>query len=390
MPKNERLELLFLLIIISECTNTWINPVKRLQILDDDFTTQIKLWEAIKNKEMPDLLSMYTDLSTIELDLIPLVEETRNKTYNIEDKLAELRQITIKRRLFLAGKDISKIQDIQIAKEELIKIEGITDQRIETMDELIADYLTPKPSTQIKTGFDKLNESIFFQKWDLVTIGARPSIGKSWIMLQMAIDMAIKWHKVLFFNIEMDKKKLMDRILSYLLKISNTLFKYNKVSDYDIKRGIDYLNGFKDNLIIINKKRITSNDIEVITNLNKPDVVVLDYLWLLCDKEKKWQLRTYLVGEWTRKFKILAGECNLLFIQASQLNRWSIWNNRKPRIEDLRESWSIEQDSDVVLLLHRENRGDPKTELLIGKNRNWWVWIVKMKMTMETTSFTEV
>jgi len=107
---------------------------------------------------------MYTDLSTIELDLIPLVEETRNKTYNIEDKLAELRQITIKRRLFLAGKDISKIQDIQIAKEELIKIEGITDQRIETMDELIADYLTPKPSTQIKTGFDKLNESIFFQK----------------------------------------------------------------------------------------------------------------------------------------------------------------------------------------------------------------------------------
>jgi len=76
----------------------------------------------------------------------------------------------------------------------------------------------------------------------------------------------------------MDKKKLMDRILSYLLKISNTLFKYNKVSDYDIKRGIDYLNGFKDNLIIINKKRITSNDIEIITNLNKPDVVVLDYL----------------------------------------------------------------------------------------------------------------
>lgn len=392
MPKNGKLELLFLLMIIIEATEKGENPVKRLNIYDEDFYVHIQLWEAVKKESIPNIINMYSYLTEDWLDLLALFESYKNNDYwYLEEKLEQLREFNIKRKLYLAWKDISKSQDLKIAKEEIIKIEDIKDEPVDNLTDMLKRYSeNKKVSDQIQTKFKKLDKWLYLQKWQLVSVGARPGVGKTSFILQMAVDMAKNWYKVLFFNIEMEEQQLLDRMMWYFTGISNTVFKYKEARDHDFQRGVDGIYSISDNLTIINNTRITSDQVEAISRNKKPDVVLLDYIWLLSDELKRWQLRTYQIWEWTRKFKILAWESKLLFIQAVQLSRDSTKENRRPTIADFRESGSIEQDSNIWILMHRKSDENPITEFIIAKNRDGKKGILEMMMVPETTSFKEV
>jgi replicative DNA helicase len=291
----------------------------------------------------------------------------------------------------LIGEDVKNLKNKDILKKWLSIIEALENRKKqETVNDLIFKYQNEKRGEQIKCGFEKLNKHLFLQAGQLVTIGARPSIGKTWLMLQMAIDIAKNWKKVSFFNLEMDEKVVMDRMLSYLTNTDNTVFRYWSVDQNILNRGIAKLKELENNLFFENKKRITSSEIIQSIKSNKPDVVFIDYLWLLDDKLEKGQIKAYQIGEITRNLKIIAWEYNCLIVLASQLNRGLAKEKRPPVIDDLRDSGAIEQDSDVVLLLHRENRDEPETELIIGKNRNGFIWKTNMMMKLETTSFYEI
>ena len=385
-------EKLFLIGLILKSIEDDKNYLNEYEATAEDFNDLncLTLFEKLKELKTINFIDCFNELSKVDDNLF-LFQELKDKNIDLQILFDELRENTIKRKLSLIGEDVKNLKDKNILKKWLSLIEELEKKKkVETVNSLIFKYINTKKGEQIKCGFNKLNKHLYLQKGQLMTIGARPSIGKTWLMVQMAIDIANRWKKVLFFNLEMDEKVVMDRMLSYITNTDNTVYKYWTVQPTILNRWLEELKKLENHLFFENKKRIDSEEIIRTIKRNRPDVVFIDYLWLLDDKLEKWQLKAYMIGEITRNLKIVAGEYDCLIVVASQLNRWSTKEKRPPAIDDLRDSGAIEQDSDVVLLLHRENRDEPETEIIIWKNRNWYVGKIDMMMKLETTSFYEI
>lgn len=385
---------LFLIGVLLKSIESGYNYLNDYDLTENDLTKteNLILFNKIKNEKKISISNCWQELNNVDPWLI-LFTQLNEKYLSVNDLntiFENLRNETIKRKLSLIGEDLKKLKNKDSLKKWLELIERLElEKKQETVSDLIDKYLNFKKWKQIKCWFDKLNRHLYLQKGQLLTIGARPSIWKTGLMVQMAIDMAKQWNKVLFFNLEMDEKVIMDRMLSYLTNTDNTVFKYWTVKKEILEKWIDKLNEIKDYLFFNNQKRITSDEIIKTIKKNKPDVVFIDYLWLLDDELKKWQIKAYLLGEITRNLKITAGETETLIVIASQLNRSWAKEKRDPTIDDLRDSWAIEQDSDVVLLLHRDTRDSEDAKIIIWKNRNWYVGEIDMKMNLSTTSFYE-
>ena len=307
----------------------------------------------------------------------------------IDEAQAKLFQLNQKRELkgFVSSKDMS----------------GEVMQMIE---KLIVDK---NPIKGVPTGFTKFDlKTGGLRKSDLIILAARPSQGKTAMALNIAYHAAVEANfPVAIFSLEMNRYSIYQRMVcsaaqADLHQVSTGMFKKERWKE--LAKEIQKIG--KAPLYIDDTPALTITDIRVrarrlASELNKQGkelgLIMIDYIGLIRGSGKKVESRQQEVSEISRMLKELARNLNVPVLALSQLNRKTEDKSRadnRPQLSDLRESGSIEQDADVVALIHREGyykRDDPtlKTDatLIIAKQRNGPVGDVKLNWYSEYTLF---
>jgi len=243
-----------------------------------------------------------------------------------------------------------------------------------------------------------------FQKSDLIIIAGRPSMGKTAFCLNAATNI-IKKHKlpILFFSLEMSKEQLIYRLLANETNISNTRLKVGNIQNFEWKilnkiiKKLATLPFFIDDLPNLLITEIRSKIKKIIFEHNKIGLVVIDYLQLMETGSLKNENRVQELSQITRALKNIAREFDIPIIVLSQLSR-NVESriNKRPILSDLRESGSIEQDSDLVIMLYRDDYYNKKTEepniaeLILAKHRNGPIGSIKLNFSPKFTKFTNI
>ena len=251
-----------------------------------------------------------------------------------------------------------------------------------TMREIDANSNRPDGVYGVPTDFIELDELTGgLHGGQMIVIAARPGVGKSTLALDIARSAAIHHHMAtVFFSLEMSRTELAMRILSAEGKISMGRLKKGDL-DTEGWTNLATLQGRIDSapLFIDDSPNMTLMEIRAkcrrLKQRNDLKLVVLDYLQLM-SSGKKVESRQQEVSEFSRSLKLLAKELDVPVIALSQLNRGSEQRtDKRPMVSDLRESGSIEQDADMVILLHREDMYNPDSErvgeadMIIAKHR---------------------
>ncbi|MCH5187080.1 MAG: replicative DNA helicase [Oscillospiraceae bacterium] len=258
--------------------------------------------------------------------------------------------------------------------------------------------------TGIPTGFSELDDyTAGLQKSDFIVVAARPGMGKTSLALNIVENAAIRHNATTaIFSLEMSKEQLVNRVLS-----SEALIELSRLRIGDIGRDdmTKLAHALKDvmnaPIYIYDKSNIHVSDIHSKCRQLKLekglDLVVIDYLQLMQGSGKE-NNRATEIGAISRALKIMARDLNVPVITAAQLNRESVKEKRRPRVSDLRESGTIEQDADIILMLHDPNADKDGEEgghsniieCIIGKNRAGSMGIIKMAWRGEYTKFTDL
>lgn len=251
-----------------------------------------------------------------------------------------------------------------------------------TMREIDANSNRPDGVYGVPTDFIELDELTGgLHGGQMIVIAARPGVGKSTLALDIARSAAIHHHMAtVFFSLEMSRTELAMRILSAEGKISMGRLKKGDL-DTEGWTNLATLQGRIDSapLFIDDSPNMTLMEIRAkcrrLKQRNDLKLVVLDYLQLM-SSGKKVESRQQEASEFSRSLKLLAKELDVPVIALSQLNRGSEQRtDKRPMVSDLRESGSIEQDADMVILLHREDMYNPdsdrvgEADMIIAKHR---------------------
>jgi len=243
-----------------------------------------------------------------------------------------------------------------------------------------------------------------FQKSDLIIIAGRPSMGKTAFSLNITQNL-IESYKlpVLFFSLEMSKEQLIYRLLSSETGIGQNRLKTGNLYKEDwINLELTVQNFSRLPLFIDDQANLTIQDIRskiknILFEYNKIGLIIIDYLQLMQNSKLNQGNRVQEISEITRSLKNIAKEFQVPIIALSQLSRnVETRVNKRPILSDLRESGSIEQDSDLVLMLYREtyyNQGSEENkkfssaELIIAKHRNGPLGTIKLLFQVDKTRF---
>lgn len=252
----------------------------------------------------------------------------------------------------------------------------------------------------LSTGFRDLDTLLSgLQKADLIILAARPSMGKTTLALDMARLSATRDDKsVLVFSLEMSSQQLVDRMLSAESKVNAWNLRTGRLSsDREFSQLRDSLDKLAKAKIFIDdqpgntivRMKALARRLKVEKGL---DLIVVDYLQLMTTN-KNYDSMVNQVTEISRSLKALAKELNVPVLALSQLSRAIESRGGKPRLSDLRDSGSIEQDADVVIFIHREDKVRDESEktniaeLLVAKHRNGPVGQVELYFNEKTTTF---
>lgn len=228
---------------------------------------------------------------------------------------------------------------------------------------------------KVYTGFYDVDDMVGgFHATELAIIAARPSVGKSAMVLQIAEHAASKGKPVLFFTLEMADLEIVARSLCRRAGVNSLKLRNDRVTPDDIRRLKAAAAEMTGPPIFLDDRSNTLADIRSQTRryCAKHDVglVIVDYLQLV-ETTSRRENRVAEVGEITRGLKRLAQELKIPIVALSQLNRDNEKTGRKPRLSDLRESGSIEQDANTVILLHIADEKQPtKVSCIVAKARN--------------------
>lgn len=238
----------------------------------------------------------------------------------------------------------------------------------------------------IPTGFSLLDKYMTgLNKSDLVLIGARPAMGKTSFALNIARNVAVQAKKkVVFFSLEMGKEQLAQRILSTEARVESQKMRTGELSDDDWQRIAQATVSLNEaELYFDDTANITVPEMKArVRKMRDVDCVIIDYLQLM-QGTKRTDSRVQEVSEITRSLKLMAKDLKIPVITCSQLSRSTEGRGKshKPQLSDLRESGSIEQDADIVLMLYRESYYDEeknetvvtdenKAQVIVAKNRH--------------------
>ena len=247
--------------------------------------------------------------------------------------------------------------------------------------------------TGIATGFthmDKMTSG--FQPGELIIVAARPSMGKTAFSLNIAQHVVLREKKSLaYFSVEMGKEQMMMRLLASEARVNLSDLRNGSLADNAWPRLIDKASQMAEaKLFIDDTSGISPFEIRAKCRRMKAqhglDMIMIDYLQLM-DLKQKVESRERAVSEISKALKGIAKELGVPVIALAQLNRGVEGrSDRRPMLSDLRESGSIEQDADVIMMIYREDYYDREnpdikgvSEIIIGKQRNGPVGTVKLK-----------
>lgn len=251
----------------------------------------------------------------------------------------------------------------------------------EMFERFYATKMTPKE--YIKTGIDRLDKYTFIDKGDYVVIGARPSAGKTALTLQMMLYMA-RERNVVYFSLETNPDKLMDRMISNFTKTSLSAIKRNEVTPEEwvtIAEAYDRLTRLK--IHTVPAAGWTAAQIRAKAVQLKAEVIFIDYLSLI---KSEGNNRYEKVSNISCDLHTMAQQSGITVFALSQLSREG---KGEPDMSHLRESGQIEQDADLILLLHSLDTEDPSAprKLTIAKNKEGSVGIVTLAFQGEYQRF---
>ncbi len=234
----------------------------------------------------------------------------------------------------------------------------------------------------LHTGFRDLDAMLGgLQAGDLAILGARTSVGKTSLALNIAQNIAcVQGKNVAFFSIEMSKDQLGLRVLCSLSDVDLRSIRDGRASAAQIQRLVEAQQQIARSRLYIDDSGIMSvpalrgRATKLRRDIQGLDLIVIDYMQLMQahdGKESKVQEMTAI----SRGLKLLAKEIGAPVLALSQLSRQAAYREGPPQLSDLRESGSIEQDADIVIFLHRENQQygiDPRVpvDLIVAKQRN--------------------
>lgn len=371
------------------------------------------LFEAMRKSASHDLFDVYgkyNQLSKTPLDF-SVVKSMRNEftlVSQLNNDIQLIRKSAYNRQLNSAIAEYQAnpfSENEQALREVLAKnetVESVDNGRLDEAVEELKDSLThPKPRG-IST-FKKLDSVLGGGMYGsmLFTIGARPSTGKTAFSVNLAYEalMNDKEVEVDFFTLEMNKQEMLNRFISRMTGVSSSMLrsKANELNDI-VKSLID-----QSTATLLNSKLRVYDGLETLgeivqtirKNASKAKqgkyLAIIDYIGLV--KVPNVKDRYIEVGEVTRELKRLTNEFNIPIVALSQLSRGiESRQDKTPVLSDLRESGSIEQDSNVVAFLHRPQKvdSDRVVQLSIRKNREGELADINLTFIGEEMTFKEV
>lgn len=257
----------------------------------------------------------------------------------------------------------------------------------------------------VPTGFKSLDNILAgLQKSDLIILAARPSVGKTSLALDIARHVGVNEKiPVVIFSLEMSSQQLIDRMLAAQSNVNAWKLRTGNLSNEEDFASIrDSLAVLSDAPIFVDDKpanniisiRSTARKLKSEKNLG---LIVIDYLQLMVPTaSRSSDNMVQQVTEISRSLKALAREIDVPVLALSQLSRAVEQRGGKPRLSDLRDSGSIEQDADVVAFIHREDRYKEESdknnlaEILIEKHRNGPTGHIQLYFDQERTTFRDI
>ncbi len=306
--------------------------------------------------------------------LISASQEITDLSYDESKELKELVEE--------AESQLFQVSQTQI-KQNIVSLESILAESFERLDDLHKDK---NKLRGIPTGFRDLDNVLAgLQRSDLFILGARPSMGKTVLSLNIAHNVAmLSKLPVLVFSLEMSKEQLVDRLLSMESGVDAWALRTGNLNDGDFDRIGDAMGSLSEAPIYIDDTPgITVSDLRTKARREAHQhplgLIIVDYLQLMSGGSRfgSSDNRVQEISEISRGLKGVARELNVPLVALSQLSRSvESRNPPHPQLADLRESGSIEQDADVVAFIYREEYYNPDTErknitdIMIKKHRN--------------------
>ncbi len=373
----------------------------------------ITVKEKLDNKKLLDKIWGMTYL----MDLTEIVPTTTN----VYEYALIVKNKSVLRKLVRAGNEIisygydeeTKLNELlekteksvfnvtqTFIKNKLVPINEILTQRYEEFAEIHENPETIK-NHRLQVWFKWLDFKFWWLKWwDMVVLAARPSMWKTAFSLNMAQNAWFKWKHIAIFSLEMSKEQLTDRMIASAMWIDSWKLAKWELEDEEFAKIWEAMEKLsKANIYIDDSAWWSLVDLKSKSRRLKIeswlDLIVIDYIQLMSG----WNSmnRVQEVSEISRWIKALARELNVPIIALSQLSRAvESRPDKRPVLSDLRESGSIEQDADIVMMLYREDYYDEfsekkwVSEIFIRKNRNWPTWNIELFFNKNNQKFMEV
>lgn len=321
--------------------------------------------------------------------LIKLNEEIANTCYVGKENLETILEDTEKRVFELVQKRNAG---------EFVPIRQVV---MNAMDKIELASKNKGAVTGLPTGFIDLDyKTAGFQPSDLILIAARPSMGKTAFVLNIAQYMAFKQSKtVAVFSLEMSKEQLVNRLFSLESKVDSQHIRTGNLSDSEWEKLIESAGVIgKSNLIIDDTPGISISELRSKCRKYKLEhnlgIIIIDYLQLMSGSGRSTDSRQQEISDISRSLKSLARELEVPVVALSQLSRAVEQRpDHRPMLSDLRESGAIEQDADVVMFIYRDDYYNKDTdrkniaEIIIAKQRNGPIGTVNLVWLPDYTKF---
>lgn len=348
----------------------------------------------------------------IFFDLSDSVQTVVNVGYHLE----LVKEASTRRKLGALGTRVAQMADTSTDSDTIIQeiedglagatvtddsddiaIGDIFDERMEE----IAALQDGKAKPGIMSGFTELdNMTNGFSGGQMIIVAARPGVGKTAIGLKFMREASIKNNiPTLIFSLEMGRKELLDRVTSAESGVLTQNIKKGQMSEDDWGKVVEVEERIKNAPLYINDSSgLTMVDIAAKARLAKArygiEMIVIDYLQLLTSGRKA-ESRQQEVSDFSRQIKLLAKNLDIPIVALAQLNRGVEMRGEdaRPKTSDLRESGSLEQDADMVLLLSRPDAQDKdharagEMDLIVGKHRGGDTGVVSLQHRLHVSDF---
>lgn len=305
----------------------------------------------------------------------------------------------LRRGLAKALAALNRMSEVTTRQDTLMGAREVTHEFLDMLDKI--DAAKRKGITGIPSGFADLDDlTLGFQPTDLIILAARPSMGKTALMLNMATNIAFRGYTPLTFSLEMSRQQLMFRVVSNLASVDLQRLRGGMITTEERLRINNALSRLsKTGFYIDDQASMTVEEIRAKARKVKRerglDIIFIDYLGFIHGDPRL--TRYEQISQNVRELKEIAKDLNVPVVCLAQLNRAvEHRQDKRPMLSDLRESGEIEQTADVVLFLYREDYYEPKgeskviVEVDVAKHRNGPVGKVQLLFDKSCGRFMDV